>query len=68
MADKSSRAQVLPIEKEPLLFSLALCIRTRPDFRTAMTIIRGFLFSFGDWYGGGEDGCAASSRMRIWVM
>ena len=68
MADKSSRFHVLPMEKEPLLFSRALCIRTRPVLRTATTMTRGFLFSGGEEGGGGVDGCAASSTMRMCVM
>jgi hypothetical protein len=68
MADRSSRFQVLPMEKEPLLFSRALCMRTRPVLRTATTTIRGFLLSEAEVGGGGVEGWAASSVMRIWVM
>ena len=65
---KSSRFQVLPIEKVPFGFSLALCIRTRPDFFTATTMTRGFLFSGDESGGGGDDGDAASSVIRMCVM
>ena len=68
MTVKSSRFHVFPIEKVPLAFSLALCMRTRPDFRTATIITRGFLFSGGDSRGGGFEGYAASSSIRICVM
>lgn len=65
---KSSRTQVFPIEKVPFAFSLALCMRTRPDFRTATMMTRGFLFSGGDSLGGGLEGYAASSFIRMCVM
>ena len=68
MAARSSKFQVLPIEKEPLLFSLALCIRTRPDFLTAIIMTRCFLFVSGDVGGGADEGEAASSITFIWVM
>lgn len=42
MRDKSSRFHVFPIEKVPFAFSLDLCMRTRPDFRTATMMIRSF--------------------------
>lgn len=44
------------MEKDPSLFSLALCMRTLPDLLTATMITRGFLFSGGEFGGGGEDG------------
>lgn len=40
--ERSSRFHVLPIEKVPFAFSLDLCMRTRPDLRTATMMIRGF--------------------------
>src|SRR6266516_8163277 len=67
-AVKSSKTQVLPIENDPFPFSRALCIRTRPDFRTATIIRRGFLFSGDDSGEGGVDGNAASSIIRMCVM
>jgi hypothetical protein len=54
--DKSSINHVLPIENVPSLFSLALCMRTLPDFLTATMIMRGFLFSGGEFGAGGDDG------------
>ena len=45
---------VLPMEKEPLAFSRALCKRTLPVARTEMMITRGFLFA-GFALGGGGD-------------
>ena len=68
MTVKSSRTHVLPIEKVPLAFSLALCIRTRPDFRTAIIMTRAFFLSWGESRGGGVEGYAASSSIRICVM
>ena len=68
MADSSSMFHVLPMLKLPLLFSRALCIRTRPVDRTAMMIRRGFLFDSKLSAGGGADGYCASSMIRIWVM
>ena len=56
MAFRSSRFQVLPTEKDPFAFSRALCMRTRPVFRTATTIMRGFLLESGDCTGGGLEG------------
>lgn len=53
---KSSKTQVFPIEKVPVGFSLALCIRTRPDFLTAIMMTLGFLLSGGDSRGGGLEG------------
>jgi hypothetical protein len=67
-ADKSSSIHVFPIEKVPLAFSLALCIRTRPDFLTATIIRRGFFAAGLAFGGGGEDGYAASSMILICVM
>ena len=68
MADKLSSTQVFPIENVPLLFSLALCNRTRPDLRTATIMVLAFLFSAGELGGGGADGDEASSTMRMCVM
>lgn len=68
IALNSSRFHVLPMLKLPLLFSLALCMRTRPVLLTAIIMSRGFLFSGGLSGGGGEDGCAESSWMRMCVM
>ena len=42
IVDRSSRFHVFPIEKVPLMFSLVLCTRTRPDFLTATMMTRGF--------------------------
>src|SRR5436190_1418620 len=67
-ADRSSKAQVFPMENVLLMFSLPLCIRTCPDFRTAMIMTRGFLTSGFEFGGGGVDGYAASSIMRICVI
>lgn len=68
MADKSSSIHVFPIEKDPSLFSLALCKRTLPDLLTATMMTLGFLFSGGEFGGAGVDGYAASSMMRTCVM
>lgn len=68
IALSSSKFQVFPILKLPLLFSRALCMRTRPVLLTAIMMSRGFLFSAGLSGGGGEEGCAASSWIRICVM
>ena len=68
ITSKSSNTHVFPIEKVPLAFSLALCIRTRPDLRTATMITRAFLLSGGDSRGGGLDGYAASSTIRMCVI
>src|SRR5690348_9730443 len=65
---RSSSIHVLPIEKDPFAFSRALCIRTRPDLRTATIINRGFLVSGLEFGGGGSEGYAASSIIRICVM
>lgn len=65
---KSSSTHVFPTENVPLTFSRALCMRTRPDFRTPTTMTRGFLLSGRELPGGGADGYAASSSMRICVM
>jgi hypothetical protein len=67
-ADRSSSIQVFPIEKVPLAFSLALCIRTRPDLRTATIMRRGFFASGFALGGGGPDGYAASSMILMCVM
>jgi hypothetical protein len=56
-ADRSFRSQVLPMEKVPLAFSLDLCMRTRPDLRTATMMIRGFsVWELMVSGGGGVDG------------
>lgn len=69
MRERSSRFHVLPMEKEPLGFSLDLWTRTRPDFRTAMMMTRGFSPPAArTWGGGGEAGCEEYSVMRICVM
>jgi hypothetical protein len=65
IADSSSKFHVLPILKLPLLFSLALCIRTLPVERTAMIINLAFLFSGGLSGGGGDDAYCASSSIRM---
>ena len=44
------------MEKVPSLFSLALCTLTLPDFLTEHMMTLGFLFSGGDFGGGGEEG------------
>lgn len=44
------------MEKVPSEFSRALCKRTRPDFRTDIIIIRGFLLSECEFGGKGLDG------------
>ena len=56
MALISSKFHVLPMLKLPLVFSLALCIRTRPVLRTAMMMSRGFLLLSTLSGGGGADG------------
>ena len=56
MAVNSSKFHVLPMLKLPLLFSRALCIRTRPVLRTAMMIRRGFLLSGALSGGDGVEG------------
>ena len=67
--ERSSRFQVLPMEKVPLAFSLDLCMRTRPDLRTAMMMVRGFSDSgVRAWGGGGVAGWEEYSVMRMWVM
>lgn len=43
-------------------------MRTLPDFRTDMIMIRGFLFSGGPFGGEGLEGCAESSVMRTCVI
>ena len=68
MAESSSMFHVLPMLKLPFMFSRALCILTRPVDRTAMMMSRGFLLFSALSGGGGAEGCAASSTMRIWVM
>jgi hypothetical protein len=64
-ADRSSSIHVFPIEKVPFAFSLALCILTRPDLRTATIIRRGFLVAGLEAGGGGVEGKAASSSILI---
>lgn len=56
------------MENVPFTFSLALCIRTRPDLRTAMMITRGFFAAGLEFGGGGEAGYAASSMILMCVM
>lgn len=69
IALNSSRFHVLPMLKLPLLFSRALCILTRPVLLTATMMRRGFLLSALVLSGGGGvDGKAESSTMRICVM
>ena len=68
MRVKSSRCQLLPMENVLFWFSLPLCILTRPDFRTATMMTRGFFFDAGCSRGAGTDGKSSSSWMRIWVM
>ena len=68
IAVKWSNTQVFPMEKVPLLFSLALCNRTRPDLRTATIMVRTFLFSAAELGGGGAEGDEASSTIRMCVM
>jgi hypothetical protein len=68
IALNSSKFHVLPMLKLPLLFSLALCIRTRPVLLTAIMMSRGFLFSGGLSGGGGAEECTESSWIRMWVM
>jgi hypothetical protein len=68
MRDSSFSDHVLPMEKLPSGFSRPLCMRTMPELRTAMTMMRAFLPSGGESGGGGEDGCDASSVTRTWVM
>jgi hypothetical protein len=66
---RSSMFHVLPTEKVPFGFSLDLCMRTRPDLRTAMMMTRGFSDSgVRACGGGGAAGCDENSVMRIWVM
>ena len=67
-AERSSSIHVFPMENVPLTFSLALCMRTRPDLRTATMMRRGFFASGLALGGGGNDGYAASSMIRICVM
>lgn len=66
---RSSRFHVLPMEKVPLGFSLALCMRTRPERRTEMMITRGFselrVRASG---GGGPAGWLEYSVTRTCVM
>jgi hypothetical protein len=68
IADNSSIFHVLPMLKLPFAFSRALCIITLPVDRTAIIIKRGLRFSAGLSGGGGDDGCNASSWMRMCVM
>lgn len=68
IAESSSKFHVLPMLKLPLVFSRALCMRTRPEERTAIMIRRGFLFSGPLSGGGGAEACCPSSVMRMWVM
>lgn len=68
MHESSSMFHVLPILKLPLLFSRALCMRTRPVDRTAIMIRRGFLCSGGLSGGGGAEGWEPSSWIRMCVM
>lgn len=56
------------MENVPFAFSLALCIWTRPDLRTATITRRGFLVAGLAFGGGGDAGKAASSTILIWVM
>lgn len=66
---RSSKFHVLPIEKLPLGFSLDLCMRTRPDFRTATIMIRGFSASgVRASGGGGDEGCEPNSVILMCVM
>lgn len=65
---KSSRFHVFPMENDPFVFSRALCIRTRPDFRTATRITRCFLLSGAELTEGGSEGDEASSMTRQCVM
>src|SRR4051794_38666531 len=66
--DRSSKFHVFPTEKVPFGFSLALCIRTRPVLLTAKRMTLSFLFSGGEFGGGGVVGNRESSVMRMWVM
>lgn len=69
MAVRSSRFHVLPMEKVPFGFSLDLCMRTRPDLRTATMMTRAFsLFGVFASRGGGAEGDDEYSVMRMWVM
>lgn len=66
---RSSRFHVLPTEKDPLAFSFDLCMRTRPDLRTAMMITRAFSESgVRAVGGGGAAGWDENSTMRMCVM
>jgi hypothetical protein len=56
------------MEKVPLTFSRALCMRTSPDLRTATIMSRGFFASGFAVGGGGDDGYAASSMILMCVM
>src|ERR1700712_3549944 len=56
------------MENVPLTFSLALCMRTRPDLRTATIMRRGFFASGFAVGGGGEEGNAASSMILMCVI
>ncbi len=57
MPERSFRSHVLPMEKVPFAFSLDLCTRTLPDFRTATTMTRGFWdWGVRAWGGGGLVG------------
>jgi len=56
------------MENDPLTFSLALCMRTRPEFLTATMMTRGFFESGFELGGGGAEGYAASSAILMCVM
>ena len=68
IAVSSSKFHVLPMLKLPLLFSLALCMRTRPVLLTAMMINRGFLLESALSGGGGLEGYCESSTIRMCVI
>lgn len=69
MAERSSRNHVFPIENVPFGFSFDLCMRTRPDFRTATMMIRGFsAWAFRAWGGGGAVGYDEYSTILMCVI
>jgi hypothetical protein len=67
MACRSSRFHVFPIENEPFAFSRPLCMRTRPDLRTATMMTRAFLSPPTDPGPGGSFDDASSVTLQ-WVM